>query len=164
MSSIGYRSQRVARADSSPPGLASGTSPPSVTKATVTEAGSSMGAAGVTWSKRGRGTSVASRSPARRARTRSTARVAALASSSTDRRGRRPMRPSSTVSSAPRSRALAAPPRVSSDGPIDLATSPEATTGAAPASSSPGLSGCMDATALSPAAVAAATTRAQASP
>jgi hypothetical protein len=47
---------------------------------------------------------------------------------------------------------------------MNRAASPLATTGAAPASSIPGLSGCMAATAVRPAALAAAATRAQASP
>ena len=154
----------MARADSSWPGLSSGTSPPSVRMATVAWARSFTGGAGVTLSKRGRGTSVASRSPPRRARTRSTARSAAVLSAMRGSRGARPTRPSALVRTSPASSLATAADSVSSAAPMKRAASPLATTGAPPASSMPGLSGCMAATALSPAALAAPATRAQARP
>ncbi len=125
---------------------------------------SSTGNAGVTRSKRGSGISVASLAPPNRARARSTARSAAVASAMTLTRANLPMRPSAAVSGSERSRRRMAPARRSSDGAMRRATSPLATTGAEPASSRPGLSSCMEARPISPASWAAAATRAQARP
>ena len=123
-----------------------------------------MGAAGVTWSKSGSGISVASLSPPRRVSTSATARSAALSSARRLIRATGPMRPSAAVSSSPPAILSAAVAKRSSDSFIFRAVRPLSTTAVPAASPRPGFSGCMEASAGSPASLAAAAIRAQAMP
>ena len=135
-----------------------------MTSATVALATLSTGADGVTTSNPPTGISVLSRSPARRRSTSSTARAAARCSTSWPSRAARATRPSATVSFAPVASFAMAAATVCNVGRICRLLAPAATTGASPASEIPGLSGCIEARAGNPAASAAATSRAHASP